>query len=494
MPLFRFFILSAFLVFSSFKAICQPTITASAPSGVIATSFQINWKGLNNSSGSNTALYLGNSNIGAGGTNRVETNGNGMYTRPGSNDISFNYHKTGDSLVAKVGTRRVSYLNLTSKLISPANLCRLNFLSIQLRNTSSRTATNGVDLTNIVFNGNSFSNLSLGSSSNDLTWTIRNFDFSQDLSFSARIVLGSGTYANNEGSRVLISVGEMQPIGSTTASLVCPGLPATITITNLLPSTNYSSVKYKIGTGALMDSPSFTTNSSGVGTFNTYNLTVSDTGKLLVIEKLTATCTWTSTTNNQKSLFGDPGCISPLPIKLGYFDLSQKDDVVEIKWGTITETNNSHFNIERTQDFEKIETIATITGAGNSNYNIDYSFTDKRPLEGTSYYRLKQTDYNGDNETFDWKSINFSGSKNIELDIYPNPVSAGNLITIARVDSKPNEIRLISIDGKPILLKSELTSIHEQTLRIPQNLKSGVYFLQIITENAKIISKKIIVL
>lgn len=490
----RLFILLAYLIFYSVKAISQPTITSSAPSGVIATSFQINWKGLNNTSGSNTALYLGNSNIGAGGLNRVETNGNGMYTRPGNNDISFNYYKTGDSLVAKVGTRRISYLNLTSKLISPANLCRLNFMSIQLRNTSTRTATNGVDLTNIVFNGYNLSNLSLGASSNDLTWTIRNFDFSQDLSFSARIVLGSGTYANNEGSRVLISVGEMQPIGSTTASLACPGLPVTITMTNLLPSTFYSSVKYKIGSGALMDSPSFTTNSSGVGTFNTNNLTASDTGKILVIEKLTATCTWTSTTNNQKSLFGDPGCVSPLPIKLGYFELSQKEEVVEIKWGTITETNNSHFNIERTQDFDKIETIATISGAGNSNYEIEYSFTDKRPLEGTSYYRLKQTDYNGDNETFDWKSINFSGSKNIEIEVYPNPVPAGNLITLDGIESKPKEIKIISLDGKSFVVSSGLMVVNEHTLRIPQNLKSGVYFLQIICENAKITSKKIIVL
>ena len=41
------------------------------------------------------------------------------------------------------------------------------------------------------------------------------------------------------------------------------------------------------------------------------------------------------------------------------------------------------------------EPVGTVAGAGNSNTALHYQLTDDEPLPGTSYYRLKQTDFDG---------------------------------------------------------------------------------------------------
>ena len=54
-----------------------------------------------------------------------------------------------------------------------------------------------------------------------------------------------------------------------------------------------------------------------------------------------------------------------------------------------------------------------MTGAGNSNTQMSYSIIDDNPLHGVSYYRLKQTDYNGQTETFFPVSIIISSEEKI---------------------------------------------------------------------------------
>ena len=66
------------------------------------------------------------------------------------------------------------------------------------------------------------------------------------------------------------------------------------------------------------------------------------------------------------------------------------------------------------------EPVGTVAGAGNSNTALHYQLTDDEPLPGTSYYRLKQTDFDGQHT---WSEIvpvqRLTGS--VELTVYPNP-------------------------------------------------------------------------
>ncbi|MBK9542146.1 MAG: T9SS type A sorting domain-containing protein [Bacteroidetes bacterium] len=86
---------------------------------------------------------------------------------------------------------------------------------------------------------------------------------------------------------------------------------------------------------------------------------------------------------------------SPLPIELMTFAAHAVEKGCELEWVTATEINNDFFTLERSQDGKSFEEIGKVKGAGNSSQILNYNFTDEHPNSGVSYYRLKQTDYDG---------------------------------------------------------------------------------------------------
>ena len=78
-----------------------------------------------------------------------------------------------------------------------------------------------------------------------------------------------------------------------------------------------------------------------------------------------------------------------------------------------SQVNNDYYEVQRSVDVETWQTINTVTGAGNSNTQMSYSTLDDNPLHGVSYYRLKQTDYDGQTESFNPISIIISSEKKI---------------------------------------------------------------------------------
>ena len=87
--------------------------------------------------------------------------------------------------------------------------------------------------------------------------------------------------------------------------------------------------------------------------------------------------------------------------------------IVLIEWTTLSQVNNDYFEIQRSDDAEVWYTIETVSGAGNTNSEMSYVVIDDNPLTGISYYRLKQTDYDGQYESFHPVSIIISSEEKI---------------------------------------------------------------------------------
>ncbi len=86
---------------------------------------------------------------------------------------------------------------------------------------------------------------------------------------------------------------------------------------------------------------------------------------------------------------------SPLPVELISFDAVCNNNFVQVEWATASETDNKYFTVEKSRDGNNFESFSTIPGNGNSSSVHNYSVVDKSPFAGKNYYRLKQTDYNG---------------------------------------------------------------------------------------------------
>lgn len=97
--------------------------------------------------------------------------------------------------------------------------------------------------------------------------------------------------------------------------------------------------------------------------------------------------------------------VSSLPIELLYFNGVAYGRVNNLYWSTASENNNDYFNIEKSSDDEIWEIIDKQKGAGNSSNQLYYSFSDNNVEKIINYYRLKQTDYDGNFKYSDIISI-----------------------------------------------------------------------------------------
>ncbi len=175
-----------------------------------------------------------------------------------------------------------------------------------------------------------------------------------------------------------------------------------------------------------------------------------------------------------------------LPIELLYFKAEQLEETVLLEWATSIEENFDFFTVERSFDGLNFENIAEIQGAGNSQGEQYYSFTDYNSLPGQLYYRLKATDFDGSFEYFDIVTVQFKRTGNSEVTLYPNPALDGQVTVHLNYKPKgPASIIIYDQTGKKFM--EHTLSSQKETLLLPPEMHSGVYLINIM--NAKHISQ-----
>jgi len=118
-----------------------------------------------------------------------------------------------------------------------------------------------------------------------------------------------------------------------------------------------------------------------------------------------------------------------VPVELNSFTASTSGAYVELKWKTATETNNKGFEIQRSFDKQEWLTIGFSEGYGTTSELHSYSFTDRDPVKGKSYYRLIQQDFDGTQKTYDPVEVTFDAPIQFALEQnYPNPFNPATTI------------------------------------------------------------------
>ncbi len=170
-----------------------------------------------------------------------------------------------------------------------------------------------------------------------------------------------------------------------------------------------------------------------------------------------------------------------IPVELVRFSGTIQDKTNELTWSTATEINNKGYDIERSEDAKRWQSVGFVQGKGNSSQLNTYNFTDTDPLS-ISYYRLRQIDVNGDFKYS--RTINLERNKNKnDVILFPNPAS--DVLTISMENSHNFEIKIYDILGKIVLFeKAETNNI---TLTI-NHLAKGNYFVEL--KNGQFITTK----
>ncbi|MCZ6675864.1 MAG: SBBP repeat-containing protein [Candidatus Poribacteria bacterium] len=151
-----------------------------------------------------------------------------------------------------------------------------------------------------------------------------------------------------------------------------------------------------------------------------------------------------------------------LPVELAAFTATTADDIVTLKWRTITETNNLGFNIYRRQTpdgrFEKVNMVL-IKGAGTDATPHDYQFVDPDVEPGgIYYYYLEDVDFNGAAERSDLLQVDLTGNRlrlhanglppeTRLLQNYPNPFNPETWFPYELATAAPVSLGIYDVKG-----------------------------------------------
>ena len=129
-----------------------------------------------------------------------------------------------------------------------------------------------------------------------------------------------------------------------------------------------------------------------------------------------------------------------LPIIISKWMVTSLSESVLLEWTTSSEENNSHFIVERSINGKDWQRIGKVIGAGTSSVEHSYSFEDTKPIAGISYYRLKQTDFNGEYSYSSIKCINRPNETEDYMTVYPNANANSFIVEGISIAACPIEV------------------------------------------------------
>ncbi len=176
--------------------------------------------------------------------------------------------------------------------------------------------------------------------------------------------------------------------------------------------------------------------------------------------------------------------MSTLPVKLLNFSaMLNSNNKVNLNWATASETNSSHFIVERSIDGINYSDAAMLFSHGNTSSKSEYTYTDNivNVTSPVIYYRLRSVDVDGRAEYSATRIIRIGKQteKNITILTYPNPVSNELRITIpANWQNKKLVYEVVMLNGQSVKKNETPNSSQTETLNV-SNLAPGVYFVRV---------------
>lgn len=234
---------------------------------------------------------------------------------------------------------------------------------------------------------------------------------------------------------------------------------------------------------------------SGVGTYGYYNLGTWANSVLqsqlpinwyqvaLIFDNEPST-NWkrlTAGSCNLRVTYLDPPC-TVLPIELTDFEVTCNGAQTEFNWTTASELDNNYFTVWRSTNNLQFEPIHQVKSQGNSQSTQNYQWKSDRKDDEVTYYRLSQTDIDGETTFFNTETIYPCLPETIvSLDELNNLVVIGDGII---------SIQILDVSGKAIFTS---TSVNGKQLFDLNSISSGVYSVAIYHESGERTTHSIVI-
>ena len=164
-------------------------------------------------------------------------------------------------------------------------------------------------------------------------------------------------------------------------------------------------------------------------------------------------------------------CIYPLSVEWGSFEATTVTEGIRLDWQTISEKDADYFTIQHADYSGDFQSIGTLDCIGNSTVATDYTFTDRTPVSGLNYYRLKQIDLNGE---IDYSSIVAVNYEREDLVVYY--LENQQQLVFSKALKAGSTVAVYQTNGSKV---TSLT-IGEKTNSVALPLAAGIWLIEVV--------------
>jgi hypothetical protein len=183
---------------------------------------------------------------------------------------------------------------------------------------------------------------------------------------------------------------------------------------------------------------------------------------------------------------------SIVPVKLESFTARLSNGKVFLNWTTSLEVDAASFTIEKAGKDQQFSELTSINISGPSNRKKEYSFIDDNPQAGINYYRLVQTDKDGNKEYFEVRKVLDTRSSKTGVVVLPNPIKSDVTAFLNLSKAQTVAITLTDMNGR--ILKTKTAKYSEGSTGVTMatdDLPKGIYFLRTAGEDFTDVKKLI---
>lgn len=172
-----------------------------------------------------------------------------------------------------------------------------------------------------------------------------------------------------------------------------------------------------------------------------------------------------------------------VPVELLNFNATITNrNQVFLQWQTASESNTSHFVIERSSNGQSFQAIDQQWAAGNSSSILNYEYTDQH-VSGILFYRLKMVDSDGKYKYSPVVKVSVVNAASMSITkVFPTVITGNQKVNFILESDKIRKvnIQVLSADGRVLQNTQQLLKVgsNGNFIQIQDGIGKGVIYLR----------------